>query len=102
KATASSRAAGSLLMRRFQCGRDGPTVLAGPCLMSTVDFGEAGEAGLEVGDEVVGMLQPGVDAQGRARRFPAGDRAHGGGVGQDHEAFEAAPAGADAEQLEAV
>src|SRR3546814_49219 len=82
-------------------GRRG-TVLAGPRLLSTVHFLEAGEAGGEVGDEVVAMLQPGMDAQGRAGRVPAGRGAHGGGVGQDHEALEAAPARADAEELDAV
>src|SRR3546814_1435821 len=82
-------------------GRRG-TVLAGPRLLSTVHFLEAGEAGGEVGDEVVAMLQPGMDAQGRAGRVPAGRGAHGGGVGQDHEALEAAPARADAEDRQST
>src|SRR3546814_7644789 len=43
-----------------------------------------------------------MDAQGRPRRVPARRRAHRGGVGEDHQAFVAAPACADAEQLDAV
>src|SRR3546814_16426408 len=70
--------------------------------MSTIDFVEAREAGLEIGDEIVAVLQPGMDAQGRPRRVPARRRAHRGGVGEDHQAFVAAPACAYAEQLDTV
>src|SRR3546814_16527422 len=74
-------------------------VLAGPRLMSTIDFVEAREAGLAIGDEIVAVLQPGMDAQGRPRRVPAPSLAHRGGVGEDHQVFVAAPACGDDENV---
>src|SRR5689334_23472828 len=62
---------------------------------------EAGEAALEVGDEIGQVLEPGMEADDRpalpARRGPVPL-----GVDRQDEAFEAAPARADAEQLHAV
>src|SRR5829696_1986927 len=43
-----------------------------------------------------------MEAKGRARRIPARGGAVGGAVERDREALEAAPGGADPEQLEAV
>ena len=61
---------------------------------------EALEPGGEVGDQIVGILEADVEPDERALPFAAGRGAHR--VGRDRQALEAAPAVADAEQLEPV
>src|SRR5678809_1023783 len=68
--------------------------LSAPSTASTVlgstMGGEPGEAALQIGDQIVGILEPGVDAQQRPFALPFDGRADR--LGGDDEAFEPAPA----------
>src|SRR5262245_42617623 len=63
---------------------------------------QRGEAALEIADEVVDVLEPDVQAHGRATRRPLGRGADGGAVERNGEALEAAPRRTDAEQRKLV
>src|SRR5215475_11179311 len=59
------------------------------------------EAGVEIGDEIVDILEPGMEAQTRPA-VPGRGAAQPLGMGRQHEALEAAPARAHAVEFVAV
>src|SRR5262245_44821905 len=64
--------------------------------------GEALQAALEILDQVIGVLEPDVEAQTVSRRLPPGSGAVVARVEREHEALETAEARADAEMLQPV
>ena len=63
---------------------------------------ERREAALEIGDQIVDILEPDMEAHRRAAGRPGGGAAHIVAIERDHQALEAAPRRADAEQRERV
>src|SRR5260370_36000127 len=65
-------------------------------------FCHRGTAAFEVGDQIVRVLEPDVEAQGRAAGRPARRGAVAGAIEHDDEALVSAPGNPHAEQLERV
>src|SRR5712692_9686231 len=65
-------------------------------------LGHRGEAAFEVGDQIVLVLEPDVEAQGRAAGRPARRGAVAGAIEHDDEALVSAPGKPHAEQLERI
>ena len=57
---------------------------------------------VEIGDEIVRMLEPDVEAYDRACRLPSGRGADAGRIDRQRQTLEAAPAVSDAEMLQSV
>src|ERR1700730_5491241 len=60
------------------------------------------EAAIEILDQILGILESDVEAQRRSFRSPTRRGAAAFGAGRQDQAFKAAPAGADTEQVERV
>src|SRR5260370_25953265 len=65
----------------------------------TLNGVEGGKATLKVGLEIVDILEPDVEPQGRSARRPFGRRTIGGAVKRNHKALQTAPSIAHAQQL---
>src|SRR5688572_7889296 len=63
-------------------------------------FAHARETGVEIGLEILEVLETDIEAKGRALRPPLGRRPIAGAVEGDHETFETAPRKAHAEELQ--